>query len=524
MLFKRIKYRIGFILFATLVFSLGGVLAHTYWTLKQRFLDYSTQNLEETIKPLKDDLIYAYQSDGSLDAYRDNPRLWEQSTRELLRNFRRPPPMGQPSMREPPSMDGPPPRGTDNLPPRSKDFPPRVNDFPPRTESGPAPDLRPKSGDKKTPWQETLRNNQRSFVDSLALYDTNLVKIAGNDEPLENLIQHTVTFKNSTLAIIAYKAPNFFVRSSEFLFLDQQLKSFGLIGVIGLILALIVASLVSKSISIPLTALAKTAKKIANGDFSARINNTANDEIGDICENFNAMANKLEAHELSRKRWVADISHEMRTPLAVLKAQVEAIEDGVRPANKENLALLTLKINSINHLINDLYELSLFDIGAMRCNKELLNIELLVQDFMDDHIEQLQADNFNVELIPLIPSNYTAPNIFADRERITQLLNNILQNTKRYTDRPGKIRWSLKQDERSITLKFEDSSPSIDSNKIDKIFDRLYRTDESRSRERGGAGLGLSICKGIVELHEGTIKAQISSVGGIAIIVNFPRV
>lgn len=491
MLFKRIKYRIGFILFATLVFSLGGVLAHTYWTLKQRFLDYSTQSLEEIIQPLEEDVIYAFQREGSLDVYRTNPNLWKQSTRDLLGGSRNRPPGRKP----PPGA--PPPRG---LGPEGFALP---GDFGPGENS----------------WQSRLRENQRAFTSSLSLYDAQLNKIAGKDFPLENLTQHIVAYRDSTIAVIAYKEPNFFVRSSEFLFLDQQLKSFALIGIIGLILAFLVASLVSKSISIPLSSLAKTAKRIATGDFSARIKTIANDEIGDICNNFDAMAEKLEAHELSRKRWVADISHEMRTPLAVLKAQVEAIEDGVRPANKENLALLSLKINSINHLINDLYELSLFDIGAMRCNKEPVDIRKLVQDFIHCHYDQLVEDKLMIEFSSTME---TALEISADRERITQLLNNIFQNSKRYTDRPGKILWTLQADVSFITLTFEDSSPSIELDKIDKIFERLYRTDESRNRERGGAGLGLSICKSIVEIHEGTISACQSPLGGIAIIIKLP--
>lgn len=502
MLFKRIKYRIGFILFATLVFSLGGVLGHTYWTLKQRFLDYSTQSLKEIIQPLEEDVIYAFQREGSLDPYRSNPNLWTQSTRNLLGSPHRPPGRRPPPGAPPPRRGGP-------------------EGFPPPDRLGPPRDFDPLSGDSipDNPWQDTLRENQRVFTSSLSLYDTQLNKIAGNDFPLEDLIQHAVTQRGKTIAIIAYKEPHFFVRSSEFLFLDQQLKSFALIGIIGLILAFLVASLISKSISIPLSSLAKTAKRIATGDFSARIKTIADDEIGDICKNFNAMAEQLETHEQSRKRWVADISHEMRTPLAVLKAQVEAIEDGVRPANKENLALLSLKINSINHLINDLYELSLFDIGAMRCNKEPVDIHKLVQDFIRCHYDQLAEDKLMIEFSSTIE---TVPEISADRERIIQLLNNIFQNSKRYTDRPGKILWTLQADENSITLTFEDSSPSIELDKIDKIFERLYRTDESRNRERGGAGLGLSICKSIVEIHEGAISARQSPLGGIAVIVNLP--
>jgi len=508
MLFKRIKYRIGFILFATLVFSLGGVLANTYWTLKQRFLDYSTQSLEEIIQPLEEDVIYAFQREGSLDAYRTNPNLWKQSTRDLLGNSRNRPPGRKPPPGARPRRGGP----EGFAPPDNLGSP---DNFGPPGDFGPA--LRENMPTNS--WQDTLRENQRAFTSSLALYDAKLNKISGKDVPLKDLIQHSIIYRGNIIAVIAYKEPNFFVRSSEFLFLDRQLKSFALIGIIGLILAFIVASLVSKSISIPLSALAKTAKKIATGDFSARIQTIANDEIGDICKSFNAMAEKLEAHELSRKRWVADISHEMRTPLAVLKAQVEAIEDGVRPANKENLALLSLKINSINHLINDLYELSLFDIGAMRCNKEPVNIHKLVQDFVNYHYDQLAEDELMIKLSSAIE---TTPEISADRERITQLLNNIFQNSKRYTDRPGKILWTLQADENVITLTFEDSSPSIERDKIDKIFERLYRTDESRNRERGGAGLGLSICKSIVEIHEGTISARQSSLGGIAVIVKLP--
>ena len=173
----------------------------------------------------------------------------------------------------------------------------------------------------------------------------------------------------------------------------------------------------------------------------------------------------------------------------------------------------------INTLVNDLYELSLSDLGAMKY--QMLetdiktNIESSVESFKDRYRE---ADiNITTKLDEV-------GNILGDQHRLTQLFTNLLENTLKYTDGPGILNINMYGNDNEIIISFADSAPSVDEETLGKIFDRFYRVELSRSREMGGAGLGLSICSEIVDAHSGSIKAKQSSIGGLEIVITFNKI
>ena len=261
--------------------------------------------------------------------------------------------------------------------------------------------------------------------------------------------------------------------------------------------------------------LATATNSLASGVYTTRVPASSGDELGQLARDFNQLAQTLERNEQQRRSWVADISHELRTPLAVLQGEIEAVQDGVRPLNNQTMEVLHAEILHLNRLVEDLYELSLADIGALHYHKRRLDWASLVVQQVES-ARQLFAEH-NLAL------SYTGPQaevwIFGDGERLRQLIANILQNTLRYTDSGGQLDVTMREErERGEgILIFADSAPGVPTSGLPYLFDRLYRVEGSRNRARGGAGLGLALCKSIVEAHGGQIEASHSELGGLQI-------
>ena len=226
----------------------------------------------------------------------------------------------------------------------------------------------------------------------------------------------------------------------------------------------------------------------------------------------------MEKNSESQKQWIADISHELRTPLAVLKSEIEAIQDGIRNFDNETLKSLSNEVERLNSLVDDLYELALSDIGAMKYQMVDLNLGDVLKETLDGYKERYQKSG--IELSTNVEELIT---IVGDRQRLSQLFTNLLENSLRYTDSPGTLEISTSNEVDHAIVTFSDSAPGIDPKSIDKIFDRFYREELSRSREKGGAGIGLSICAAIVEAHSGLITAKSSSLGGLLIVIQLNK-
>ncbi len=362
--------------------------------------------------------------------------------------------------------------------------------------------------------------HQYNFVSRLILTDKNKKLIVGEKLEDQPYHYHEVHLSNGELiAHIGYLKPSDFVQSIDHHFLTQQLRSLATISIGVALVSLGVVLLLSRWLINPLTALSQSAKKISSGDYNVRITYQSGDELGELCRNFNELANALSANEKSRKQWVADISHEMRTPLAVVKAQIEAMQDGIREINQDNLNLLKDKIDALNLLINDLYELSLSDLGALSYNKEKLPFYELIEHIEDDFVFRAEKKGIQLKILNQLPHNIC---IFGDANRLMQLLINIVENAIHYTDAPGEIQIKAGHSRDKIIVAIEDSKPGVSQENLKNIFDRLFRVESSRNRNTGGSGLGLSICKNITEAHQGSISASESSLGGLKISLEFP--
>jgi len=306
------------------------------------------------------------------------------------------------------------------------------------------------------------------------------------------------------------------LRDNEFA--KRQQNHFLLMAMVALVIALACAIPMSYFLTQRVKKLAQHVQRLSNGDYQQRLSTKGQDEISTLAEHLNHLAHTLNQTEESRKRWVADISHELRTPLAVLKADLEALEDGVRKFDAKAITRLQKHATRLASLVNDLYQLSLTDIGAMSYRKQDCDIAELLGELSLSLQDKLNQSGLELEI--KLPSSPVT--LFADAERLHQLFLNLFNNSINYTETPGKIHAQLLVGEQNAVFVIEDSAPGVDPSLHEKLFERLYRAESSRSRETGGAGLGLSICRNIVDAHGGHINIENSELGGLKISVYLP--
>jgi two-component system sensor histidine kinase BaeS len=301
-------------------------------------------------------------------------------------------------------------------------------------------------------------------------------------------------------------------------FLKEQKLAFAIVAGVVVLLSALLSLLLATRLVRPLKKITEATHGLAQGTYSVRVPVVSDDELGRLATDFNTLALAMENNEKARRQWVADISHELRTPLTFLRSQVEAILDGVRQPTTEAMQAMHHEIMRFKRLVDDLYQLSMSDVGAQTYRKEEVAVSAILADMVAIHRPHFMAKN--IDLVCEAPEEKFA--IFGDAERLGQLFGNLLDNSLKYTDPGGMLRIQITRDDGRVFLDFQDSDPAVPEPELDKLFDRLYRVDSSRNRSSGGAGLGLAICRNIVEAHEGIIEARTSPLGGVWIRVNLP--
>ncbi|MEO6920691.1 MAG: ATP-binding protein [Collimonas sp.] len=294
-------------------------------------------------------------------------------------------------------------------------------------------------------------------------------------------------------------------------FQQNQLLAHLLIGLVSLLFAAFIAIKIANVLLAPLTRLTHATHRLAGGDYATRVAVATQDEVGRLSADFNQLALTLERNEKMRRDFMADVSHELRTPLGILNGQLEAIEDGLLEADMDTVKSLQMEVATLNKLVNDLYELSLTDVGAMTYRKADVDIGSLLRDSLQSYEETYREHGLSVTLD--LPQQ--AMLVHADAGRLQQLFKNILENTLRYTDSGGALRISGRREQQRWLLQFDDSAPGTTPEALPRLFERFFRADPSRNRAKGGAGLGLAICQHIVDAHEGGISAEDSALGGL---------
>ncbi|MRS97810.1 HAMP domain-containing protein [Ralstonia pickettii] len=468
------------------------------WRFDANFLDYVNAREAERMASLAQVVEAAYTQHGNWDFLRDDRIAW---FRLLRREGARARANGMGEDR----FDLPPGHRFDPIPPgMDKDAPPPPG--PPT--AGRMPPHPP--GEPPTPHSP------------IWLLDAQRNVIIGDGPPLgPNARLQELRHNGQTVGWLAMPPRMRVPEGADQAFQAQQLRATWIIAGLSVLLAALVAVLLARGLLAPMRRLTVAARRMADGDYATRVDVHSRDELGELAADFNHLAASLETNQKMRRQLTADISHELRTPLAVLRGELEALEDGVRPLTATSLASLQAEVSTLNKLIDDLYELSLADVGALAFHMEPLDLADTVCSAVQGFTPRLMEKRIALQLdVPAAPSHATM--VKGDAQRLRQVMQNLLENTLRYTDAGGTLRVHVHQEGGWQQIDVQDSAPGVPEAMLPRIFDRLFRVDASRSRAQGGAGLGLSLCQTIVAAHAGTIEARHSPLGGLWIAIRLP--
>ncbi len=279
----------------------------------------------------------------------------------------------------------------------------------------------------------------------------------------------------------------------------------GILGA-GLALATILITLAaffSSRISTPLRQLDAAARSMAAGNLQVRVQPGLVREVADLARSFNQMADTLEDADRQRRQLTADVAHELRTPLSIIKGRLEGIQDGVYRAEAEQIAGLLDKVELLERLVEDLRLLALADAGQLALHLESVDPARLLEDARASFAHQAEERQVDVRV-----EVEAVPELTADPQRIAQVLGNLLSNALRHTPPGGVVTLAARAGPSEALFEVRDTGAGIAPEDLPRIFDRFYRADPSRTRSSGGAGLGLAIARRIVEAHGGRIWAE----------------
>ncbi|MEM7462721.1 MAG: ATP-binding protein [Pseudomonadota bacterium] len=380
-----------------------------------------------------------------------------------------------------------------------------------------SPPRAPANNDRRRPPPDPLQLGQR-----ITLLDASGERIAGAPLGDRRTSRRAITQadnagREEVIGYLSIAMPRNAAGGSSQIFLTDQLQALAMAVILALAVSAIAAYFLSRQFVGPVNKLKDGANRLASGEYDLRLDKTSNDEFGDLVDQFNALAMQLEDAEKAERQWVSDTSHELQTPLAVLRAEIEALQDGVRNPDDKTLATLHQSVLRISALVQDIGQLSFAREGKFGSNFNSENLSEIISQSVQN--AQTILNDAGLTMESRIPPDIMTE---CDHLRIGQLIDNILANAVRYTSSPGSVRLVLSKQSDRARIVIEDSNSPPPASAMPHLFDRFYRAEASRARALGGSGLGLSICKAIVDAHGGTIDAGMSALGGLAISIELP--
>lgn len=471
-----ITSRLFFLILCATGLAIIFLLLIMWWNINRGFYQYLGTIEQKKLVQVVDDLGEKYEQQGNWDFLKHTPPRWNSDDAM---------PFSKPEMDRPP-LFAPDKKGHDHIPPMGPQF---DGNHPP----GPPNPFIILSIDKKP--------------------------IYGFYPPNEKINLQPIIVHGSIVGYVGILSPKRFPRPMQVRFLSQQ-KLALVLGAAGVVLIVIIISFpLARRMVKPIRAMAVATHDIASGKYTTRISFSSTDELGQLARDFNTMALTLEKHEKERRQWVADISHELRTPVAVLQGEIEALLDGIHKITPETISSLHVETLRLKRLVEDLYQISLSDLGTLSYRKENLDLMEVLRDSIESY--RAEFDRKSIAIKENISTDIKAIG-FADRERLRQLFVNLLENSLKYTDAGGTLKIGTEVAVDFIRIEFQDSKPGVSAQDIERLFERFYRVEGSRNRDSGGAGLGLTISKKIVDAHEGIISAHSSPLGGLLIRISIP--
>lgn len=358
------------------------------------------------------------------------------------------------------------------------------------------------------------------LFDRIGLYDPQGQHIAGVERGEHEVFEQPIVVgqrRVGTLMLLLKTKPNDAL--SRAFFADQQ-RQLWIVGSAALLLSALAAALLARHFRRPIRELMQTAQALTARQFDQRTQINRTDELGQLGESINQLAQMLDAHEKAQQQWVSDTSHELRTPVAVLQAQVEAMQDGVRQATPEHLAAMQRQIGQLIHLIGDLQALSQADAGQLRCVLRPLEADVWLAGEVESYSLRMVQAGLTLD----VDVQAHDVQVLADAQRLQQVMHNILENSARYTDRGGVVRVSSQVIHDRWHCVIQDSAPSVPADLLSRLGERFFRVDASRQRATGGSGLGLAVSRQLMLAQAGELHITASALGGIAVSVSLPIV
>ena len=379
----------------------------------------------------------------------------------------------------------------------------------------PDPDAARATDDLRPP----LASDLTGALFRIALLDKDKKRVTGYPAIGEDALVQPVVVNSETVGWLAVTPFQSVTEAGGERFQQYQLRTSLVMGVFSLLLAMLIAWWIARTLLEPVKRVAAATHRLASGDYGSRVAVASDDEVGQLSRDFNQLAYTLERNEKMRREFMADVSHELRTPLSVLRGELEAIEDGVRSLDQSSMKSLQGEVSMLSKLVDDLYELSLADVGALTYRKAPCLLNDLLENSLAMYRDRFTARQLQIDLeLPRQPVE-----LLADASRLQQLFSNLLENAVRYTDVNGTLRISVGVDRDTVRIDFLDSGPGVSADQLPRLFERFYRGESSRNREHGGAGLGLAICRSIANAHDGSLVADHSPYGGLWLILRLPR-
>ncbi|MET3443188.1 two-component system sensor histidine kinase BaeS [Variovorax paradoxus] len=464
-------------------------------------------------------LLKHYAANGDWKALRDNDDAWHRLQMGRLAavldgannaDERKLPPWYE---NRPPGGNGPegdPGNGSRPPPPPSPQL-----DLMPRRFSPPPP-----------PWFfPDLREAADSIYQRLAVIDAHGAHVVGAKIDQENAARLPIRHGRSVVGYLLLAPMQGLESEADRAFLARQSGVIALTGLCGLVFALLLSWLLARRWFKPIDELTQAAQDVARGRLSTRVAVQGSDELALLGKTFNDMAQRLDTVEASRRAWLADAAHELRTPLAAMRAEIEALQDGVRTFDERTALRLHRQVIRLGQLVDDLR-------SSMRePQSDLLSTAVfplsLLKEALDHTRDRFATRGISVDRSAIdLVSAWAQPMVDGDAHRLHQVFMNLLENTLAYTDPGGRLRVGVTVDGawsgNTLILQFDDSAPGVPESEMPRLFDRLFRGESSRNRELGGSGLGLSICRATIEAHGGTIDAEASELGGLRVIIKLP--
>ncbi|HEX2197817.1 MAG TPA: ATP-binding protein [Burkholderiales bacterium] len=346
----------------------------------------------------------------------------------------------------------------------------------------------------------------------LMLFDADGTQLVGRPENFARAVMKPIEWQAQPVGYLGYVPRPEALESIERLYLRRQHYAFAAIGLGMLAAALLLGAGLSGWLSRRIRNLAGATESLIQGNYDVRLRPEGHDELARLARDFNTLAETLAAARQARRKWIADIAHELRTPLSIVRGEIEALQDGVRPLDREAVNSLAGEAARLARLIDDLHTLSLSDLGALSYHKEPVDLAEIVHDVVEAQRGALQEKGLAIRL------DLQRLVVSGDADRLAQVFSNLLQNSLRYTDAPGEVRIGSSGN----LLVWEDSAPGVPQEDLPRLTEHLFRVEGSRSRASGGSGLGLAIAHAIVQAHGGTLTTGASTLGGLRIELRFP--